>query len=304
MKLRQLEIFVYVADTRSFSKAAKQLYLTQPTVSAQIAALEKELQARLFVRNTKEVELSEDGEKLYQYACQMVHLQRKIEETFLPEAPRSRRHLRIAASTIPAQYILPELLARYQVLYPNVQLQMLESDSAEVIHEVESHIVDIGFVGTVPENRQCMALPVYQDELVLVMPNTEAYQKILKDETDLGWILHVPAIMREEGSGTRKEAEKWLKDLGVDTSEIRVTANMTSPEAIKKSVKNGMGITVISRMAVDEELLQGQILELPVADRIAMADKKRRNIYLIYNQSVPLSRAAERLVQLTRERYL
>ena len=77
MKLRQLEIFVYVADTRSFSKAAKQLYLTQPTVSAQIAALEKELQARLFVRNTKEVELSEDGEKLYQYACQMVHLQRK-----------------------------------------------------------------------------------------------------------------------------------------------------------------------------------------------------------------------------------
>lgn len=161
MKLRQLEIFVYVADTRSFSKAAKQLYLTQPTVSAQIAALEKELQARLFVRNTKEVELSEDGEKLYQYACQMVHLQRKIEETFLPEAPRSRRRLRIAASTIPAQYILPELLARYQVLYPNVQLQMLESDSAEVIHEVESHIVDIGFVGTVPENRQCMALPLF-----------------------------------------------------------------------------------------------------------------------------------------------
>lgn len=304
MKLRQLEIFVHVADTRSFSKAAKQLYLTQPTVSAQIATLEKELQARLFVRNTKEVELSEDGEKLYQYACQMVHLQRKIEETFLPEAPRSRRRLCIAASTIPAQYILPELLARYQVLYPNVQLQMLESDSAEVFHEVETHIADIGFVGTVPENRQCMALPVYQDELVLVMPNTEAYQKILKDETDLSWILHVPAIMREEGSGTRKEAEKWLKDLGVDTSEIRVTANMTSPEAIKKSVKNGMGITVISRMAVDEELLQGQILEFPVADRIAMADKKRRNIYLIYNQSVPLSRAAERLVQLTRERYL
>ena len=83
-----------------------------------------------------------------------------------------------------------------------------------------------------------------------------------------------------------------------------MTANMTSPEAIKKSVKNGMGITVISRMAVDEELLQGQILEFPVADRISMADKKRRNIYLIYNQSVPLSRAAERLVQLTRERYL
>ena len=199
---------------------------------------------------------------------------------------------------------MSELLAQYQVLYPNVQLQMLESDSVEVIHEVESHIADIGFVGTVPENRQCMALPVYQDELVLVMPNTEAYQKILKDETDLSWILHVPAIMREEGSGTRKEAEKWLKDLGVDTSAIRVTANMTSPEAIKKSVKNGMGITVISRMAVDEELRQGQILEFPVADRSATADKKRRNIYLIYNQSVPLSRAAEHLVQLTREMYL
>lgn len=296
MKLRQLEIFVHVADSRSFSKAAKQLYLTQPTVSAQITALEKELQAQLFVRNTKNVELAEDGKKLYPYACQMVHLQRKIEEAFQPEENLTKKHLKIAASTIPAQYVLPELLAAYQTAYPDVQLRVQESDSAEVIYQVENYIADVGFVGTIPENRQCTAVPVYSDELVLVMPATDDYQKILQEKKGLGWISRVPVIMREEGSGTRKEAEKWLESLGIDCSQLHVSVNMTGPELIKKSVQNGMGITVLSRVAVEEELRAGKLLEFPVKN------KKQRWIYLIYNQSVPLSRTAEWLVRLGMEK--
>ena len=82
MNLKQLEAFVRVSERRSFSKAAKELFLTQPTVSAHISSLEKELDARLFVRNTKEVDLSEEGKKLYDYARQMVDLEYKIEDAF------------------------------------------------------------------------------------------------------------------------------------------------------------------------------------------------------------------------------
>ena len=110
MNLKQLEAFVQVAEGKSFSKAAKELFLTQPTISAHIASLERELNARLFVRNTKEVSLSEDGKDLYRYAKQIIDLQKQIEERFETEEEGSRHCITIAASTIPAQYLLLSLI--------------------------------------------------------------------------------------------------------------------------------------------------------------------------------------------------
>ena len=100
MNLKQLEAFVQVAEGKSFSKAAKELFLTQPTISAHIASLERELNARLFVRNTKEVSLSEDGKDLYRYAKQIIDLQKQIEERFETEEEGSRHCITIAASKI------------------------------------------------------------------------------------------------------------------------------------------------------------------------------------------------------------
>lgn len=132
MNLKQLEAFVYVADGGSFSKAARELYLTQPTVSAHISSLEKELNVRLFVRNTKEVNLSEDGRLLYEYAKQMIELEEKIVDVFLENGKKDVKCITIAASTIPAQYILPEILARFSRQYPGEQFKMLEADSQQV----------------------------------------------------------------------------------------------------------------------------------------------------------------------------
>ena len=113
MNLKQLEAFVEVAESGSFSKAAKRLFLTQPTVSAHILALEKELDIRLFVRNTKEVCLTEEGQRLYFYARQMADLQYKIKEEFGHRKTEEKQCIAIAASTVPAQYLLPELLAKF-----------------------------------------------------------------------------------------------------------------------------------------------------------------------------------------------
>ena len=138
MELKQLEAFVEVAESGSFSKAAKRLFLTQPTVSAHILALEKELDIRLFVRNTKEVCLTEEGQRLYFYARQMADLQCKIKEEFGHRKTEEKQCIAIAASTVPAQYLLPELLAKFNEKYPGEQLRIREMDSAQVVEQVLS----------------------------------------------------------------------------------------------------------------------------------------------------------------------
>ena len=120
---------------------------------------EKELNVRLFVRNTKEVELSEDGEKLFSYAQQMVELEKQIEAEFDKSRKESSSLIKIAASTVPAQYLLPEVLACFGRFYPHIQLKVMETDSIRVIEQVAENRVDIGFTGTMTEKKENVYLP-------------------------------------------------------------------------------------------------------------------------------------------------
>lgn len=298
MKLKQFEVFVAVADYKSFSKAAKILYLTQPTISAYISSLEKELNTKLFIRNTKEIHMTEQGIRLYQYAREMVALQNKIIEVFNPDAQKEETRLVVSASTVPSRYLLPDILAGYKEKYPNGQLEIRESDSAGVIEDVARNVVDIGFTGTALENKVCRYIPFYEDELVIIMPNTEKYRRILEQENNLNWMRTAPFLMREEGSGTRKEAEKQLKIAGVDVERIHVAASVESTETIKRSVKNGIGITMISSLAAREEIAAGSVLTFPMGK-----NKSTRKLYLVYNNSCTLSKQAGNLVKVVKELY-
>ena len=298
MNLKQLEAFVRVSERRSFSKAAKELFLTQPTVSAHISSLEKELNARLFVRNTKEVDLSEEGKKLYDYAKQMVDLEHKIEDTFHGDKENEQQCITIAASTVPAQYLLPQILARFNEKYPKEQFRISETDSAQVVEQVLNRTIDIGFTGTVLEKKHCVYIPFYEDELIIITPNNERYREFCKDGMITNWIADEPLIMREEGSGTRKEAEKQLRKSGIDISSLNVVASIENQEAIKRSVENGMGVSIISRLAAQKDIENGLLLgfDLPVGDRV-------RNINIVYNKGIRLSGATERFIRTVREVY-
>ena len=299
MNLKQLEAFVEVAEGGSFSKAAKNLYLTQPTISAHISALEKELDVRLFVRNTKEVSLSAEGHTLYKYASQMVDLEKRIEEEFGERRKLGRQCVTIAASTIPSQYLLPRVLARFNEKYPGEQLKIMESDSSNVVNQVVEHMVDIGFTGTVLEKKHCKYIPFYKDELVILTPNTEEYRKRAENQEDITWILEEPLIMREEGSGTRKEAEKQLRSAGIRPEQLNVIASIENQETIKKSVGSGLGISVLSKLAAADLLEDGSALAfaIPGADR-------GRNINVVYNKNYQLSVSAERFLKVVKEVYL
>lgn len=297
MNLKQLEAFVKVAEESSFSKAAKELYLTQPTVSAHITSLEKEFEARLFIRNTKEVDLSEDGKILYKYAKQIVDLEQEIVNVFSDRRERLAEEkgcISIAASTIPAQYLLPDILARFAEKCPEEQLNIVESDSAGVVDMIVDHKVDVGFTGTVLEKKNCQYIPFYKDELAIIMPNTEKYQKIAESASeDLSWILEEKFILREEGSGTKKEMETQLKHAGINPKKLQVIANVENQETIKKSVSQGLGISVLSRLASKEEVKAGKLLTLPIPGA-----GEGRNINVVYNKNYQLSRAAKKFIKI------
>jgi len=299
MNLKQLEAFVHVAEGGSFSKAAKDLFLTQPTVSAHISSLEKELNVRLFIRNTKEVNLSDDGRELYKYAKQMIDLQKKIEERFSAKKEAGKHCISIAASSIPAQYLLPKVLLRFNEKFPDEQLKIMEADSSEVVTKVIDHMVDVGFTGTVLEKKHCKYLPFYKDELVIVTPATEKYAALKNEMSDdISWIKQEAFIMREEGSGTRKEAEKQLQNAGISVESLNVIASIGNQEAIKKSVRQGMGISVMSRLAAEDEIESGKLLifQIPGA-------AEGRDINLVYNKNYELSRSAERFIRVVKEVY-
>lgn len=299
MNLKQLEAFVQVAEGGSFSKAAKALYLTQPTVSAHIAVLEKELNVRLFIRNTKEVSLSEDGKELYKYAKQIVDIEKQIEERFCIREEDGRHCITIAASTIPAQYLLPQVILKFSERYPKEQIKIMEADSSEVVTQVVDHMVDVGLTGTVLEKKHCKYIPFYKDELAIITPNTEKYRRFKQSlPHGIDWIKEEHLILREEGSGTRKEAEKQLKNAGIEMSDLNIVASIGNQETIKKAVKQGMGITILSRLTADEEAAEGRFLIFP----IPQADNGR-DINLVYNKNYQLSRSAERFIKIVREMY-
>ena len=298
MNFKQLEAFVLVAEGKSFSGAAKEMYLTQPTVSAHIAALERELNTKLFVRNTKEVRLSEEGRTLLGYARQMVEIEKKIEEIFAESEEEKRHCITIAASTIPSQYLLPGILKTFSKKYPKEQFKIMQMDSAKVVEWVANHGVDIGFTGTVLEKKYCRYIPFYQDELVIITANNEKFSELQKQEGNYSWVSEEPVIMREEGSGTRKEVEKQLKKIGIQPEALSIVASMENQETIKQSVRNGVGISFISRLAVEEEERDKKVLVFPFPK-----ENGGRNINILYNREFRLSRASERFIKVVKEIY-
>lgn len=301
MNLKQLEAFVQVAEKKNFSRAAKAMFLTQPTVSAHISGLEKELNTRLLIRNTKDVELSEEGERLYEYAKQITLLTEQIVQEFGSEPDvEEQSTVTIAASTVPAQYLLPEILAKFRQKYPKEQFQILESDSTGVVEQVAARTVDIGLTGTELSKKHCEFLPFYEDDLIVITPNTEQFRrrKQGKEDTVLEWLRSEPLIMREEGSGTRKETMKILQQLGLHIERLNVIASVENPETIKRSVSSGMGISVLSALSARDAVSNGSVLGFSLGEM-----QGKRQIYVVYNKNFRLSPGAERVLKTIKKMY-
>ena len=291
MQLKQLEVFVQVARLRSFSRAADALYLTQPTISAHIAALEHELDAQLVLRTSRGVQLTAAGQALLHYAVQIIGLMGKAEEAVHAAGASLQGTLTIAASTVPSQYLLPRVLARLSQRWPQVHFQISQGDSGEAARRVAEHEAELGVIGAPVRRAGCECIPCGSERLVLVTPDQPCYRD-LHGVFPPELLKRTPFLVREPGSGTRRQSETFLRSVGVDPHSLHVSAQLQSTEAILQGVRHGLGIAMVSGLAAAQWACAGQVLTFYGQDENPLLT---RQFYLFYRRGCPLSPAAEQL---------
>ena len=284
MDFKQLEAFVYVVKLKSFSKAAQRIYLTQPTISAHINSLEKELDTKLIERGTKYVYHTKPGSILYKYAVKMLNLREDAVCSVKNYNKELKGTLTICASTVPSQNILPKVIAAFREEYPHVTFNILRQDSELVVESISKGMADIGFCGTDTHNPDCVFESFIQDHLVIITPNTERFRQMRTTGIKADFLKTEPIILREEGSGTRKETEHFLAKAGIDIGELKIAAQFNDPDSIKHAVSQGMGISIISKAAVEDYENFGLLLSFDLSG-ISMD----RHLYIVSHKNNPLS---------------
>ena len=295
MEFKQLEAFVAVVDYGSFSEAARKLYLTQPTISAHVRSLEEELHTKLILRTTKKTTITTRGYQLYDSAVRMLEIRNNLLENFTG----SQKHMiDLAASTIPSSYLLPEILAAFGKTHPDIYFHSLQADSAESINRVLDGTVDLALVGQNTRNETCIFLPFCQDELVIATPITNHYLSLRNKPVTFGDFIKDPIIIREKGSGTKKEMDLFLERIGITPGDLNVIARMNDLESIKKSIVNGLGISILSaRSALDLQKTK-QILLFPLEE-----SAHKRTFYIVYSKNRILKPHVRQFIQFVQNFY-
>ena len=263
MDFKQLRSFVAVADCGSFTLAAARLYTSQPTVSAHIRQLEEELQQRLFLRTTKSLSITPHGRELYDYAVQVLSLQDRL----LAGWRQGDSVVSLGASTIPSAYLLPDLLARFSVLHPDISFDIHQSDSSGVLRALRTGRFDLGLTGMAAPDEDLVFTPLYQDTMVLIAPNTPEFSAAKAQNMPLAALLQShPLLLRENGSGSQRSADDFLRAAGLKTDALHVAARLNDQESIKNLVAAGLGLAIVSAVSVARERDRGDLLLFPLAD--------------------------------------
>lgn len=262
MNIRRLEIFCRVVELGSFTKAAEALLLSQPTVSEHIRALEQVLGDKMIDRLGREVLPTPAGKVFYRYARDMVRMRDEAVEALARFKGRLAGQLVLGASTIPGTYILPEIIASFKAIHPAIQITVRIADTAEITRDVAEGDAEAGLIGSVPNDRRLKQTEAFSDELVLAVHPDHRWAERAKVE--LEELEGEPFVLREKGSGTRSVTERILERHGFNLSRVYPVAEMGSTEAVRQGVKAGIGIAILSRRAIAEDLSHGSLIEVEI----------------------------------------
>lgn len=260
--LPHLETFTEAAERSSFTAAARVLGITQAAVSQRVQALERDLGVSLFRRAAGKVELTDAGRRLHAYAGRILALHREARSEVTGRETPVEGELALAASSIPGDYLLPALLAVFGTNHPRVRVRAAVSDSAAVIGLVESGAASVGLVGRKGDDPHLEFRHLADDRIVVVTPPGHALGK--KKRVTMRELAAHPLVLREAGSGLRHCFEKALERAGHSLSDLHVVLDLGSNEAIKEAVLRGVGVAVLSALAVRKEVATGRLLALEV----------------------------------------
>jgi DNA-binding transcriptional LysR family regulator len=289
MELNQLKTFCAVVEKKSFSRASETVFLSQPSVSLQIRALEQELGTRLLDRQGKEVSVTGSGKLLYGYARKILQIADEAKQAIAQLKGLIIGEIIIGASTIPGEYILPRLLAEFKEKYPGIEINLMISDTKEVIHKVLDNEVELGFVGQREGSEKLVFHSFATEKLVLIAP--VHFPLPIHDQITVEELREVPFILRESGSGTRGAVARRLKESGVKETDLNIVMRVGSTAAVKKAVESGAGVSIISERAIDNEVTLGLLKQVPIKDL-----ELQREFFTVYRRGRSHSPATEALL--------
>ena len=298
MDFKQLRSFVAVARLQSFTRAAEELYISQPTISTHIHQLEDELNVRLILRTTKKIELTTKGEEFYNYANSVLKMTNSLLKRWETE---NLRIIQIGSSTIPSAYILPDVLPSYREKHPNFQFNIYQGDSRDIINGLLDDHFEVGMVGMKDNSVEGIEyVPFYEDSMVLIAPTSPRYQEYASQpEPDILQLLRTdPIIVREQGSGSRKCIDQYFHKMGILEDELHITARLNDQESIKQLVASGLGISIISRKAAENYVADGKLLIFDLPDTTPT-----RQLYIIYKKGYILRKQTEDFIAFLRKYY-
>ncbi len=262
MDIRRLEVFCRVVELKSFTKAAESLLLAQPTVSEQIRGLEETLGERLLDRLGREVLPTPAGKLFYQYAQNIIRLSEEALQSLAQFKGSLSGDLILGASTIPGNYVLPKYVGAFKALHPSIRITLRINDTAGIIEEVMSGNLEAGLVGSRPNDRRLLSEELFSDELVLAVTPEHKWGKTGK--VRLQQLVKEPFILRPRGSGTRTAMARILEEHGFDVSKLSIVAEMGTTEAVRQSIKAGIGASILSRQAIEDDVIHGSLVTVEI----------------------------------------
>jgi len=254
---QRLAVFVAVVEQKSFSAAGKALHMTQPAVSQQVIALERDVGARLLERNNRYLDMTPAGEIVYEHARQILALEERMRRHVSDLTQDASGTLTIGASYTIGEYLLPRALAEFRRSHPRVMPAVTIANTQRIAELVVARRLELGLVEGDVSLPQARARPLFEDRLTIVaLP-----QHRLAGRRDIApsELARETWIVREEGSGTRAASDTFLTSHGLNPA---VRLEFGSTQMIKEAVAAGMGISLLSRWATRREVAQGALIEL------------------------------------------
>lgn len=290
MNIKQLEAFVLIADHKSFTKAAKLLYMTQPGISFQIKALETQLDITLIERQDKKVILTEAGEILYPEAKKILAAFQKVNDAFEELQGIKKGKVKLGASNIPGDYLMPKCIGEFKKRYSGIDVGLIIGDTGSIIHGLIERELDIGVIGAKVDSDILEFHPLAQDELILIVSSKHQLAEV--NEVDVQKLLSYSFVMREAGSGTRMVIEENLSKINIQKDQINISLELGSTRAVITAVEADLGISIVSRWAVQEALKLGKVKEVKVKGL-----EMKRYLYIATNKTKYYSHAAKAFLE-------
>jgi DNA-binding transcriptional LysR family regulator len=297
VELHQLEAFEAVALHRSFTRAAEALYLTQPAVTRQVAALEAELKTRLFDRLGRTVRLTAAGAALHRYAEQILHLARDARDAVADIEAGAAGRIDVGASSTLATYVLPSLLRRFRETHPRVEITISTGVSARIVEMVREGEADIGLVTTEATSGgtaadRALTLTVLADYATcVVVPPTHALAK--RGRVSASDLAGSSLLLMEAGTNLRTYVDRLLSSAGVAE---QVAMELDNVEAIKRMIEADLGISLLPEVSVKAEVAAGRLVALPLTG----LRRSHRRISLVHRRDKYLTAALRALMALLR----